>query len=155
MRICQALVLCVLVLGCAPAGPRLGTSRPTRSTVGFTAHALKPDAPILRRLENGHYRVRKPWTVNLNGRQWQVQKGYASNGITGPATLKNAMGDGIDHPETWAAVFHDWLFTQPGISRSEADQLFRDLLIAYGVSPPKADLMYTAVRAYSLTKSSR
>ena len=65
------------------------------------------------------------------------------------------IGDGVTHPETWAAVFHDWLFTQPGISRAQADSLFYDLLIAYGVSPQKAKLMHATVSTYSLSKSTR
>jgi len=152
MRIHQVLVVsCAVMLGCAPMP--LSPGRPMRSPVGFAAE--KPDSPMLRRLENGHYRVKRPWTVNLNGRQWRVQKGYTCNGITGPASLRGPMGDGVDQPETWAAIFHDWLFTQPGISRAEADQLFHDLLVAYGVPAQKANLMYTAVRAYSLTKGLR
>jgi hypothetical protein len=152
IRIHQALVLvCAVMLGCAPMPIHSG--HPVRTAVGFAPQ--KPESPMLRRLENGHYRVKRPWTVTLNGRQWKVQKGYTCNGMTVPDSLKKTMGDGVDHPETWAAVFHDWLFTQPGISRGEADQLFHDILIAYGVPAQKANLMYTAVRAYSLTKGLR
>lgn len=115
----------------------------------------RPAAPQLRRLENGHYRVRKPWTVNLNGREWHVQKGYTSNGLTAPAKLKASLGDGVDHKETWAAVFHDWLFTQPGISRAQADKMFFDLLLAYGVPEQKARIMFNTVSLYSLSKSFR
>jgi hypothetical protein len=115
-------------------------------------HHATPDAPLLRKLPNGHYRVRKPWTVRVNGRTYQIQKGYTSNGITAPSAVKSTLGDGVQHEETWAAVFHDWLFTQPGISRAKADRLFYDLLLAYGVSEQKARLMYTSVSAYSLRK---
>ncbi|MEO7100495.1 MAG: DUF1353 domain-containing protein [Luteolibacter sp.] len=146
-------VVGVLALGCAPMGPRSYSLHPVRAAVGLS-HAA-PNAPDLKRLPNGHYRVRQPWTVTLDGRQWHVQKGYQSNGITGPNFIKRTMGDGIDHPETWAAVFHDWLFTQPGMTRELADRTFHELLIAYGVSPQKAELMYSSVRAYSLTKGVR
>lgn len=118
-------------------------------------HRQRPDAPNLKRLANGHYRVRKPWTVDLDGRRWQIPAGYSTNGITAPAGLKKPLGDGADHPETWAAIFHDWLFTQPGISRAKADKAFYHLLIAYGVPAQKAMLMYTTVAAYSLSKSFR
>ncbi len=114
-----------------------------------------PNPPQLKRLENGHYRVTKPWTVELNGRKWQIQKGYTSNGITGPSSVRKSIGDGVQFKETWAAVFHDWLFTQPGVTRAQADQTFYDLLIAYGVPETKARLMFTTVSAYSLTKSVR
>ncbi len=145
----------VLLFGCVPLGPapsRNGgtTSRP----VGFHP-ARVPDAPDLKRLPNGHYRVRQPWTVEINGHVWQVQKGYTSNGITAPDYLKKNLGDGIQYKETWAAVFHDWLFTQAGVSRAQADRTFYDLLIAYGISKTKAELMYTTVSAYTLTKSKK
>jgi Protein of unknown function (DUF1353) len=97
--------------------------------------------------------VAEPWTVVLNGRVWRVPAGYESNGITGPVRVKRALGDGVDYPETWAAVFHDWLFTRPGMSRSSADRMFYDLLIAYGVPPQKAKLMFTTVAAYSMSKN--
>lgn len=131
-----------------PAGHIGGTTVPV-------SRQARPDAPKLKKLQNGHYRVRKPWTVTLNGRVWKVQKGYSSNGITAPAKVKASLGDGIDRPETWAAVFHDWLFTQPGISRTTADKTFYELLLAYGVPEKKARMMYTTVSVYSLTKGSR
>lgn len=141
---------CIVACGCVPmSGPPM-RGGPARTP---TARNFKPDAPVLKKLENGHYRVRKPWTVVVNNRTWQVQKGFTSNGITAPGAVKNQLGDGVQHPETWAAVFHDWLFTQPGMSRQQADKLFHDLLIAYGVPASKASLMYTTVSAFSLTKS--
>lgn len=116
----------------------------------------RPEAPKLKFLkQKGRYQVQKPWRLDLNGKTWHIPAGYRSNGLTVPAQLKKTMGDSPDAPETWAAVFHDWLFKQPGISRAEADKLFYDALIAYGVSQRKADLMYTSVRAYSLTKKFR
>lgn len=145
-------VICTALASCAPATMAPGGSSTARIPVN---HAARPQAPVLKRLKNGHYRVRKPWTVVLNGRTFVIPKGYTSNGLTSPLRVKAAIGDGVDHPETWAAVFHDWLFTQPGISRETADQRFYDLLIAYGVAPGKANLMYTTVKAFSLSTKFR
>ncbi len=141
-----ALVLLIMLPSCMEPLP----ARPP----GMNPHRphLQPEAPRLRRLANGHYRVKKPWTVHLNGRTYHVQRGYTSNGITGSSSIKATLGDGIQYPETWAAVFHDWLFTQPGVSRATADRLFYDLLRAYGVPENKARLMYTTVSAYSARK---
>lgn len=111
------------------------------------------EAPILLRKKNGHYKVRRPWTVVLEGRAFHIPKGYSTNGITAPDKLKKLLGDNIDAPETWAAVFHDWLFTQKGFTRQENDRLFHELLLAYGVSPSKARLMYSFVSAYSASKA--
>ena len=145
------------MVGCAPvsSSARSHQSRPHREPVTGHSAQHRPEAPQLKRLGSGRYRVRKPWTVMLNGHSWQVSAGYTTNGITGPAWLKNSLGDGVNFPETWAAVFHDWLFTQPGISRNQADQLFHDLLIGYDVSPLKARLMHSSVAAYSASKSHR
>ncbi len=114
-----------------------------------------PEPPKLKRLTNGHYRVRKPWTVNLNGHRWQIPSGYQTNGITAPDHLKKSLGDGVEYPETWAAIFHDWLFTQPGISRAQADGIFYDLMLAYGVPAQRAKLMYATVKLYSISKNFR
>ena len=137
------------------SGPSAAGMRTTRQPVGGGIARQKTAAPELKRLANGRYRLRKPWDLELNGRHWHIPKGYSTNGITAPAKIKKSLGDGVDRPETWAAVFHDWLFTQPGISRRQADSLFYDLLLAYGIPAEKARLMYTTVSIYSLSKNLR
>ena len=151
VRILQILALSAVLGGCGPALTVPGGA--TRRMP--VQQAARPAVPELRKLKNGHYRVRKPWTVVLNGRTWVVPKGYTSNGMTAPLKIKTALGDGVDKPETWSAVFHDWLFTQPGVTRVEADRAFHDILLAYGVSPIKAQMMYNTVKTYSLTKGLR
>jgi hypothetical protein len=149
------MLLCILAAaGCAPGSPPDRASHPhsVRQQVLYPASRKEPARPELIRLRNGHYRVKRPWTVELDGRRWTIPRGYSSNGMTCPSWMKSSLGDGVDHPETWSAVFHDWLFTQPGISRSRADGLFYDLLIAYGVPAQKARLMHASVSAYSLSK---
>jgi len=146
--------LALLMVGCFPQSPGYDPGN-LRNVHVQGPNRGRPAAPELKRLPNGHYRVKKNWNVSLNGRVWQVQRGYTSNGITAPERFKRMIGDGVTHPETWSAVFHDWLFTQPGISRSQADSMFYDLLIAYGVSPQKAKLMHTTVSAYTLSKNIR
>ncbi len=62
------------------------------------------------------------------------------------ASIKARLGDGVKHPETWVSVFHEWLFTQPEVSRALANRTFRDLMIAYHVSPEKTEMMYNTVK---------
>lgn len=137
---------------CIPASSRENQTAPVKQQV---AKRPRPEAPVLKRLKNGHYKVTKPWTVIIGRQTWQIPAGYSSNGITAPARIKAALGDGVGHRETWAAVFHDWLFTQKGVSRKQADRMFRDLLVGYGVSSKKADLMYSFVSAFSVSKNLR
>lgn len=156
-RVIPALIMLALAsAGCAPPapygrpgygeGPRRGgnvTSIPVaRNTV---------DKPVLVK-KKGRYRVKQPWTVQLGGETYVVQKGYTSNGITASGKLKASLGDGVDKRETWSAVFHDWLFTQPGMTRAKADRLFYEILLAYGVPELKARLMYSSVSVYSASK---
>jgi hypothetical protein len=143
--------LAVLFVACdavqqpaAVSGGRPGSSL-TQSEQG-------PEAPVLVRLPNGHYRVKRPWKLQFNGNYYLIPAGYSSNGITAPARVRAALGDGITHPETWAAVFHDWLFTRKNNQRARADRQFYELLLAYGVDDRKARLMYSTVSAYSLSK---
>ena len=151
LRIVAALAL--VSTGCAPPPGRDMAAMHRPHVTERAAVRQRPDAPVLKRQKNGHYRVLKSWTVELDGQVWHVQKGYSCNGITAPGSLKGSIGDAVDKPETWAAVFHDWLFTQPGMPRAKADRLFYQLLLAYDVSPLKARLMYSTVSAYSASKA--
>lgn len=150
------LIVTAMLAGCSPmVGQSPASDRISGGSVKTPVSRNRPAAPELVRLRNGRYRVKSGWKVELNGRQWHVKRGYTSNGITAPSKLKKSLGDGVDNPETWAAMFHDWLFTQPGVSRAQADQLFYDLLIAYGVPQGKARIMYSVVSAYSASKAIR
>lgn len=147
------LVASLAVSGCGPVAHPAGYDRRVPMAAG--APAKSPDAPVLKRLEKGGYYVRKPWTVELDGHRWVIPRGYHSNGITAPARMKHSLGDGVDFPETWAAIFHDWLFTQPGVTRTQADKWFHDLLLAYHVPRDKAAVMFATVSAYSFSKNFR
>jgi Protein of unknown function (DUF1353) len=152
IQLYACLISVTFVTGCTPTSDVLYRTGPVKQHVG---QQRRPQAPVLKRLKNGHYKVLKPWTVTAGGHCWQIPVGYSSNGITAPARIKVSLGDGINHPETWAAVFHDWSFTQKGVSRKQSDRMFRELLIDYGVSKSKADLMYTFVSAFSVSKTFR
>jgi Protein of unknown function (DUF1353) len=154
-RVAHLLIACLLCCGFVPAALSQPIQKAADRLEPKQVQAAKPQPPKLKRLKNGHYRVTEPWTVQLNGKTWTVQAGYKCNGITAPKVIKQSLGDGVDRPATWAAVFHDWLFTQPKISRHQADKLFYDLMLAYKVPSKKAKLMYATVSAYSFSKKIR
>ena len=147
------LAILFLVSSCASSSHHYWDS-PQRQLVKAPA-AKRPDAPSLKKNAKGRYKLRKPWTVAVGGKVWHIPAGYSCNGITAPDRMKASLGDGIDHPETWAAIFHDWLFTQKGVSRAQADAAFHELLLAYGVPPRKAAMMHGVVSAYSFSKRFR
>lgn len=156
-RVIPALLMLALAsAGCAPPAPygRPGygeAGRGGRNVTSMPVARKAVDIPVLGK-KKGRYRVKQPWTVRLAGETFIVQKGYTSNGITASGKLKASLGDGVDKPETWSAVFHDWLFTQPGMTRAKADRLFYEILLAYGVPEMKARLMYSSVSVYSASK---
>ncbi len=111
-----------------------------------------PARPKLKRLTNGHYTVLENWRVNVSGKKFIVQKDYTSNGITAPQSIKNMLGDNVNAPETWTAVFHDWCFTQKNLTRLECDDLYIQLMKDFNISARKIQLMGATVKGYSIYK---
>ena len=143
----MALLCCSIFLGCTPMPSNAGTAVPAKA--GVSASAARPN---LERLPNGHYRMLNDWQVRVNNRQFTVQQGYTSNGITGPQSAKTFMGDHVNAPETWCAMFHDWCFTQNYLTRQQADDYFVALLYSYDVPAYKIKIMETTVKSYSTYK---
>jgi len=113
---------------------------------------ITPQRPKLKRLANGHYTVLEDWPVNVSGRKFIVQKGYTSNGITAPKSIKSMLGDNVNAPETWTAVFHDWCFTQKSLTRAQCDNYYIQLMRDFKISPQKIQLMGATVKGYSIYK---
>jgi len=122
------------------------------SAVNSVSSAKIPAKPKLEKLQNGHYRVLEDWSLNVSNRNFVVESGYTSNGITAPSYVKALLGDNINAPETWSAVFHDWCFTQEYLTRAQADDLFIQLMRDYRINAQKVSLMGTTVKGYSLYK---
>lgn len=94
----------------------------------------------------------------LEGRGWRVTTpipfkggevpvGFTSDGITLPLpTLKwvvDPQGKALK-----AAIIHDWCYLVQGMSRKEADILFKETMVANGVNKVRAQLMYLGVRVF-------
>jgi len=127
-----------------------GTAPAVQTVTAVSSNAPRPS---LQRLDNGHYQVMADWALVISGRRFLVPAGYSSNGITAPKSVKSLLGDGVGYPETWAAVFHDWCFTQSYLTRTQADDYFIQLMKDYGISPTKINLMATSVRSYTAYKT--
>lgn len=150
LKVSLSGVMIFLLYGCvAPVNAPGGASVGSHSTGAF------PSRPSLERLENGHYRVLNDWSLTVSGRSFIIPAGYTSNGITAPTSVKTLLGDGVNYAETWSAVFHDWCFTQPSLTRFQADNYFIQLMRDYQISERKIRLMETAVRSYTLYKETQ
>ena len=137
-----------LVSSCSPIAPQPYPS----PSISQNSTINTPKRPNLQRLTDGHYRVLNDWPVTVNGKRFLVQKGYNSNGITAPKSIKMMLGDHINAPETWTAVFHDWCFTQKNLTRLQCDIYYIQLMRDFKISPQKIQLMGTTVKGYSIYK---
>ena len=123
------------------------------NTPSSKTNIITPLKPNLKKLSNGHYQVLEDWPLTVSNRNFVVQKGYTSNGITAPQSIKTLLGDHINAPETWTAVFHDWCFTQNHLGRPECDSLYIQLMKDFKINPNKIALMGTTVRGYTVYKN--
>jgi hypothetical protein len=91
------------------------------------------------------------WTLAVEyeahrlGRSVKVPPGFSFDGATIPWPLWRRYYSPFDPVVMTPALVHDWLYCSHEMSRSEADDWFRDLLIGSGVPTYKAWLMWTAV----------
>ncbi len=87
-----------------------------------------------------------PLVIQVGDERIEVPVGFTTDGASVPGWAKRVTGwDAWNDPQRWAGVAHDWLYSQPGVSKSYADKVFRALLESQGAGPVKRDLMYAAV----------
>lgn len=85
-----------------------------------------------------------------------VNKGYTWNGANIPRFLWRIIGSQYNPEFLPASMVHDWLcenkdfIVQDGVKIST--DIFKDILILYGVSKTKANIMAAAVYLYQLTQ---
>jgi hypothetical protein len=87
-----------------------------------------------------------PLVVLVDGERIEIPTGFTTDGASVPgwAQALTRWGPWKD-PQRWAGVVHDWLYSQPGVSKSHADQVFRAVLASEGASRLKREAMYAAV----------
>jgi hypothetical protein len=79
-----------------------------------------------------------------------VEKGFEWDGASIPRILWVTVGSPFQPEFMAASMIHDKLYElgpASGFTKKQADELFKKILIAEGVSETKAHIMYMAVRA--------
>ncbi|MCQ2957371.1 MAG: DUF1353 domain-containing protein [Candidatus Gastranaerophilales bacterium] len=85
-----------------------------------------------------------------------INKGYSWNGANIPRYFWRIIGSQFNPEFLPASMIHDWLcehkdfIIQNGVKVSS--DIFRDILILYGVSKFKANIMANAVRLFQYTQ---
>jgi hypothetical protein len=85
-----------------------------------------------------------------NGRVWIVRSGFVTNGASIPGFFQGAVG--IGSPFTGkhrvAAVFHDAAYATSGVTKEDADHMFRDAMRDLGCEQNMIDALYDAVHLF-------
>ena len=83
------------------------------------------------------------------GTDLTVPEGTKTDGASIPRALWGVCGHPLEAPRVYAAIVHDWLYGgggPVGMTRAEADAVYRDLLVAYGWGRWRAWIEWTALR---------
>lgn len=102
---------------------------------------------------NGKAEVMEDWTVDVAGWTVFVPKGFKTDGASIPRFLWRVCGHPYEAPRVFAAIVHDGLYgnekwSPSGMTRAEADRVYRELLIKLGVSKTAAYVEYAALRLF-------
>ena len=85
--------------------------------------------------------------VEVDGLPFTVPKDFLTDGASIPRILWRVCGHPLSTKRLPIAVFHDWLYWQGRpFSRDQADEIYRDGLLALGFPKWKANLEYYALR---------
>jgi hypothetical protein len=122
----------------------LDTGREVRGGVGkdrATASPIRPCGsgqgsrrPAGLRGDDRFWILGDPLVVEVgDGERIEVPVGFTTDGASVPTWAQKVTGwDPWVDPQRWAGVVHDWLYSQPGVSKSYADAVFRALLASDG-----------------------
>lgn len=80
-------------------------------------------------------------------REWiEIPVGFTTDGASVPRWAQELTGWAPwADPQRWAGIVHDWLYSQRGVAKSHADNVFRAVLVSEGAGRWKRKLMYIAV----------
>lgn len=111
--------------------------------------------PLLEPSErmDGFMRFVNPFSVRYRGEVFTVPAGFETDGASIPDALTIVCGSKYRAPRVYAAFFHDFNYSggDPEVERPEADDLYRDMQIAFGVARWKAYLEWRVLRLFGWT----
>lgn len=104
------------------------------------------DSPDLRMLSSGDWQLLASLSYfHRSGLIITVPRGFITDLASIPRIFHSLIPQHGSHSP--AAILHDYLYATQEMSRSKADQLFRDAMEDIGVNPVRRYAMYLAVRA--------
>lgn len=106
--------------------------------------------PILRAKGEGQFELAFDFDLEYRGEKYHVPAGFVTDGASIPFELRCICGDPFDIPRLYAAIVHDYLYSggDAESTRADADDLYRDLQIAFGISRWKAYIEWAVLRVF-------
>ena len=88
------------------------------------------------------------WTLVFRNEYYHIPAGFETDGASIPRWLWWICGTPYESPRVFAAIVHDYIYSggDPEATRADADDLYRDIQIAIGVSRVKAYVEWLALR---------
>lgn len=124
----------VVTLSVNHPNPKYGTF----STYHLKVEPLTDNSGRVRLLESLTF-------TDVKGKKWTAPKGYVVDGATIPKQFQSIIGTPYGGDYVLASVIHDIAFDEKKEPWEEVHQVFYDAMIASGVEPNKATIMYIAV----------
>jgi hypothetical protein len=88
----------------------------------------------------------EPLVAQADDGRIDIPTGFTTDGASVPRWAQRITDWAPwDDPQRWAGIVHDWLYSQPGVTKRHADNVFRALLASEGAGWLKRKLMYAAV----------
>lgn len=96
------------------------------------------------------FTLTQSFLIRWRGKRLIVPAGFESDGASVPRFFWRVVFPPTDTRALRAAIAHDYIYRHhpPGWTRAEADRMFRDVLIADGVSRFRAGLAWLGVRLF-------
>jgi len=94
------------------------------------------------------WKLNRPLLYATKSGMMHIPKGFVTDGASCPQILW-AFCSPMSGNQAEAAVLHDYLYSRDsgtGLSRKEADQMFKNSMLNEGVSPLKSAIIYSGVR---------
>lgn len=107
------------------------------------------DAPAPWAKRTTRWMVASDWVVIADGKRFEIPAGFIYDGSSIPRFLWWLFPPG--YASAWeAACFHDWCyaFDHKRISKADADEAFRDIMLKQGAKPWIAKMFHVAVSCF-------
>ena len=95
-----------------------------------------------------YWQLAYDWAVVFRGEYYRIPAKFKTDGASIPRWLWWLCGTPLVMPRLLAAIVHDYLYSggDPEATRADADDIYRDIQIALGVSRVKAYVEWLALR---------